>query len=361
MKKFYALLAVLSTAAQGAVLVGDSARGTEVFKSQNCVTCHSVNGEGGKAGPDLGKRASRGYTPSELTSLMWNHAPAMWSAMEKANVAKPKLNSQQAADLFAYFYAARYFERKGDAGRGREAFAKGGCSECHAIGGGGGAAGPAVVKWESVADPIELCRQMWNHSGKMREAMKAKGMRQPQLTAAEMNDITVYLQNLPATRGLKPQFQPAAPGTGEMLFELKGCKGCHHDANALVKGPQFRAASDFAAGMWNHSAKMQQRAEIRPEEMKRLVGYLWALQFANEGANAARGAKVFEARGCGNCHGKGIAPVLALGERATSYEMIAVLWDHGPAMHKEMKAKGIAWPRFESTEMADLLAHLRGR
>lgn len=361
MKELIILTAVFVAAAQGAMTIGDSQKGAELFKSQNCVTCHSVNGEGGKSGPDLGKRSSRGYTPSELTALMWNHAPQMWTAMDAAKITRPKLSSDQAADLFAFFFAARYFEQKGDAGRGRKAFADKGCAECHNISSTNGGGGPAVMKWESVSDSIELSRQMWNHSSKMREAMKAKSVKIPELTSMEMNDITVYLQNLPATRNLKPQFTPASPETGELLFQVKGCAGCHKDVNALAKPGGFRTASDFAASMWNHSAKMQVKSELRPEEMKRIVGYLWALQFAAEGGTAARGAKVFEAKGCNNCHGKGAERVLALGNRANSYEMISVLWGHGSEMQKQMAAKGIAWPRFQNTEMPDLLAYLKGR
>ena len=361
MKLWIALAAVFATAAQGAMTIGDSEKGAALFKSQNCVTCHSVNGEGGKTGPDLGKRSSRGYTPSELTALMWNHAPQMWTAMDAAKIARPKLDAAQAADLFAYFFAVRYFERKGDAARGRKSFAEKGCAECHNISSTNGAGGPPVLKWESVADPIELSRQMWNHSAKMREAMKAKSVKVQELTPVEMNDITVYLQNLPVTRNLKPQFAPGSPETGELLFQLKGCASCHKDVTSLAKPGGFRTASDFAASMWNHSSKMQIKSELRPEEMKRLVGYLWALQFASEGGTPARGAKVFETKGCINCHGKGAQRVLALGDRANSYEMIAVLWAHGPEMQKQMSSKSIVWPRFQNTEMVDLLAYLKGR
>lgn len=361
MKRSILALVLSGTVAHAAVLVGDSSRGAALFKSQNCDTCHSVNGEGGKLAPDLGKRSSRGYTPTDLAALMWNHAPQMWSAMEKANVTKPKLDSQQAADLFAYFFAARYFERKGDAGRGRQLFVSKGCSDCHNISSTNGLGGTPVLKWASVSDPIELARQMWNHSPKMRETMTAKGMKLPELTSIEMNDIAVYLQNLPQTKNLKPEFAPAAPSTGEALFVAKGCAGCHKGDNSLTRKTSLRTASEFAASMWNHSGKMKQQSELRPEEMRSLVGYIWALQFANEGGTAARGQRVFENRGCNNCHGKGSAPNLALGDRANSYEIISVLWVHGPSMQKEMTSKGIKWPRFENTDMADLLAYLKTR
>ena len=38
--------------------------------------------------------------------------------------------------------------------------------------------------------------------------------------------------------------------------------------------------------------------------------------------------------------------------------MVSVLWQHGPSMLDQMKTKGIAWPRFEGTQMADLIAYL---
>lgn len=359
MKSIVIWIAALSCTAQGAVVIGDSVRGAELFKSQNCVTCHSVNGDGGKSAPDLGKRSSRGYAPSELAALMWNHAPKMWSAMDEAKISRPKISTAQAADLFAYFYAVRFFDKRGDAGRGRQVFVGKGCADCHNITSGNSTGGPPVLKWESVGDPIELARQMWNHSATMKEQMKAKGIKTPTVTAAEMNDISVYLQNLPQTRNLKPQFSPASAETGEVLFQAKGCTSCHKGAQSLPKAGTFQSSADFAAAMWNHPGKTKQGSELRPEEMKRLVGFLWAKQFEQEGGTAAKGAKVFESKGCATCHASGAAPKLALGARANSYEMIAVLWGHGPSMQKEMKGKGVAWPRFENTEMADLLAHLR--
>ena len=86
------MLFVFSLSAATAVtLPGDSDRGKEVFRAQKCIACQSVNGEGGKSAPDLGKSAGRGLTPSSMAGLMWNHAPAMWSAIEKQGLAKPEL------------------------------------------------------------------------------------------------------------------------------------------------------------------------------------------------------------------------------------------------------------------------------
>ena len=147
---------------------GDARRGEALFRSQGCVQCHSVNGKGGTAAPDLAKRIDRNFTPTVMASLMWNHAPAMWEAMKKNGVTKTSLSPEAASDLFAYFVSARYFERSGDAARGKQTFAAKHCADCHGITSSPMAAAPPVAKWESLAEPVVLAQQMWNHGAKMR-------------------------------------------------------------------------------------------------------------------------------------------------------------------------------------------------
>lgn len=349
-----ALICVCCTVASAATIPGDSKAGAQLFTTQKCVTCHSVQGQGGSTAPDLGKRGSRGYTPVDMAALMWNHAPQMWSAMDKAGIAKPKLTPAMASDLFAYFYAARYFEPAGDAGRGRKLFVDKKCSDCHNVTGSNPGGGNPVMNWQSVADPIELARQMWNHAPQMREAMAKKKVAVPQITAVEMNDIIVYLQNLPQTKNLKPEFAPASAETGETLFQAKGCGSCHKDLSVLGKKATMRTMADLAAAMWNHTAQMgATQTQLRPEEMKRLVGYIWALQFNEHGGNADRGKKVFTEKGCSGCHAQGV-PVKP---PVDAYKVVAALWTHGPDMQKQMMTKKVTWPRFEGTQMADLLSY----
>jgi mono/diheme cytochrome c family protein len=348
---FLAACASVVCLAATAVIPGDARKGAELFQSQKCVTCHSVNGEGGKTAPDLGRKSGKKFMPSDLAALMWNHAPAMWSAMDKAGIQRPSLNNEQAADLFAYFYAARYFDQPGDAGRGRKLFVAKSCSTCHNLSSGG--QGPPVSNWDSVVDPIELARQMWNHSGKMREAMSGSKTAFPTLTGAEMNDIIVYLQNLPQTKNLKPNFSPASAETGETLFQVKGCASCHKDVTHWSTLAIHNSPSDLAAAMWNHAADMKQTpTDLRPEEMRRLVGYLWSVQHTVEGGNAAAGHKVYAEKGCQGCHGDKV-PIKT---DASAYNMVASLWAHGPTMLQEMKTKSVAWPHFTGVEMANLLA-----
>jgi cytochrome c2 len=352
-----ALGAALAMAASGAT-VGDAARGRELLSSQQCLTCHKVGAEGGSRGPSLSRLGGRNFTQAQLAAEMWNHAPEMWASMEAARTAPPRITTEGAADLFAYFFMARFFEARADVQRGKQLFESKGCAECHRLKESASSVGPAVERWASVGDPIELGRQMWNHAAKMNAAAKAKGGKAPRLTAAEMNDIAAFAGGVAKVKQSQAQYAPASPSTGETLFEVKGCAGCHKGANSLPRPGSRRTTAEFAAAMWNHSSQMKQTSEIREEEMKRLVGYLWAKQFAQEAGDAQKGARVWEAKGCGSCHGKS-APKMTHGEEVSSYGMVAVLWRHGPEMLRQMQAKNIAWPRFAASEMGDLIAYVK--
>jgi mono/diheme cytochrome c family protein len=342
-------------AAASPSLNGDATRGAALFQSKNCVTCHSVAGQGAKTAPDLGRRGGSGFTPTSLAAMLWNHAPRMWGALAKSSV-KVDLTPQDSADMFAYFYAARYMDPPGDAGRGKALFTSKRCAECHALDGATG--DKRGMKWEALADPIELGRQMWNHAPLMRAAMEKKGGKPPTLTAGEMNDMLVYLRGLPQAKGIKPVFQPASAETGEMLFQAKGCADCHKGTQTLAKRVAFRTVSDFSAAMWNHAGVMKQSGELRPEEMKRLVGYVWELQFAADTGDAARGAKVFTAKACAGCHTSGPGPKIA-GAVPDAYTLIGSLTQHAPGMIQKMDASKQAWPSIKDGEMHDLLAYLR--
>src|SRR5437764_15117778 len=112
------LVALAAHAAVLPIVPGDSARGAKLFESEQCIRCHAVNGRGGKIGLDLGRIVNRSYTPAQLTFTMWNHAPVMWAAMEGAGIERPKLSPEGAADLFAFFYSAHFFDKPGDTARG---------------------------------------------------------------------------------------------------------------------------------------------------------------------------------------------------------------------------------------------------
>lgn len=341
---------------------GDPSRGAQIFKQYKCVACHAVDGEGGKSAPDLGKRNARAYTPTAMASAMWNHAAGMWTAMQKAGIRRPQLTVEQVADLFAYFAQGRYFDPPGDAGRGKTLWKQKGCAACHGIGSPAAGGIKAVRDWGVVNDPIALAQAMWNHSTAMTSAMNQKKAPRPVLTSQDLSDILVFLQNQPGAKGLKGQFAPASAETGKMLFAVKGCEKCHSGKNTLVDKVSGRSMTDFAAAMWNHGPKMGVALpELRSEEMRRLVGYLWSIQYFEPRGDAGRGKLVWERKLCASCHDvpqSGAPDLKAKGAAFSSFSMVAGLWQHGEGMLGRMAAKKQDWQRMTPSEVSDLIAYL---
>ncbi len=341
----------------------DSARGADLFASLSCAQCHAAGGRGGGA-PDLSRLADRNFTPSALAATMWNHAPAMWNAMGRANVRIPEVGEQAAADLFAYFYSTRFFEKPGDAARGRRLFTERGCASCHGLTAELRAGAPPVSGWKDLNHPLALSEAMWNHMPVMLQAVRAKQVAWPALSGQDLTDLLVYLRNLPAAHGLEPRFDITAGERGPALFQSKGCAGCHAPERTplggLIRG---RTLTDIAAAMWDHAPRMTQLnappARFQPGEMRELLSYIWARQFFEDARDPARGRRVFVAKRCAGCHEAGGAPKLpAPGHRYSGPAMIAALWHHGPAMLATMTKQGVAWPRLEAADMSGLIAYL---
>ena len=359
------LLAILTAASTiaAATVEMDSGRGERVFESEGCSQCHAINGKGGHIGPDLGRAIDRSFTPALLASTMWNHAPTMWATMTKQNVKRGGLNEQAAADLFAYFYSVRFFEKPGDAGRGKRLFHEKTCDACHGLTNSPNAAAPPVAKWQSLGDPIELTQAMWNHSGAMYAEFQHKKLSWPQLSAQDLSDLLVYFRNLPGTPARQSTFITTSGSHGEALFDSKGCKACH-DASSLLLRTSLdgRTLTDVAAALWDHQPRMRTPpAHFEPNEMRELLSYLWANQFFSVSGSAERGKKIFVAKRCATCHDDPASGAPDLSKRLEAVNgstMVSVLWLHGPQMLEQMKAKGIKWPRFEAKEMSDVIAYL---
>lgn len=360
---FLYLTAVAACAAELPVIPGDSTRGAKLFENEQCIRCHAVNGRGGKIGLDLGRTVNRNYTPAQLTSTMWNHAPVMWAAMEGAGIERPKLTPEGAADLFAFFYSAHFFDKAGDAGRGKSLFDARKCGVCHGITQSRAESAPAVVQWESLADPIHLAQQMWNHSFRMRQAFERRHIAWQALTTDELNDILAWLRTAPEVQHLVSHFANTSGAGGEQIFVGKGCAGCHKGALALEDRLKNMTLLDIAVDMWNHAPRMMQPPPpLTQDEMRQLLSFLWMRQFVYPGGDIPHGKQVFQERKCADCHAGGTHGAPQLPGQARKYSevsIISALWRHGPQMLHRMKEAGIGWPQFRNAqEVADLIAYL---
>jgi mono/diheme cytochrome c family protein len=351
--------------AQTPDFTADSARGERLFETLACVQCHSVNGKGGTAAPDLGRMIDRGFTSATLAATMWNHAPGMWAAMRDRQIAAGELDQQAAQDLMAFFYAARFFEKPGDAGRGKRAFESDGCAGCHGVNSSPNAAAKPVAQWTALADPIALVEAMWNHRAEMQAASASKGAPLPAIGAQDLTDMLVYLRNLPATRDQTGSFRIAAGSAGDAVFQSAGCARCHPSVAALALSVQGKTLTEIAAEMWNHAPRMAAAGApsvpLAPGQMRDLIGSFWAAKFFTDSGRPASGSRVFVAKNCALCHNDAAsgAPRLPIQGRSFSgASMVSALWRHGTRMLDLMKSRNIAWPRFDGSQMADLIAYL---
>ena len=369
MKRFGKLLGLIAAAGAGfcatrSLTLGDSDRGKELFRARSCIVCHSINGVGGQSAPDLGRIAERGFSPYSLAGRLWNHAPVMWAAMEREGIARPELSRQEASDLFACFFAARYFESPGNARRGGQLFRSKRCAGCHGIKSPIREGVQPVAAWQSMEDPIALASEMWNHSVEMRRELDRSHTAYPQLSSQELTDMLVYLRGCVGNRGRSAEFSPASAVDGRTLFAAKGCAACHTGNRALEARPTRYSLTDFSAAMWNHPLRISsQPPELTYEEMRRLVGYLISLQFFEERGDRERGKRLFVTKRCATCHdnpANGAPARSDLAGRMTSFDLAAALWKHGPAMLDQMRGQNLAWPQFAGDEMADLTAYLHG-
>jgi mono/diheme cytochrome c family protein len=361
----------LAVSLHAAAVSADSARGAQVFELQGCVQCHSLNGVGPSIGTDLGLIADRGFTPAALAATMWNHAPAMWVETKLRTVARPAMDEQQAADLFAFFYSLRFFEQPGDAGRGKSLFASKQCAACHGIDEplSGEKTVKPVAEWTTASDPLALIETMWNHSAAMRDEMARRKIRLPQLTGQDLADLLIYTRRAAKRPAVTPVFQPAAPDAGKTLFESKRCIACHGAMTHFLSTDVHDATlTDIAADMWNHGLDMSLRnTTFAPGEMRRIAEYIWFSRTIEGAGEVGRGAQVFAAKKCGVCHddkasgAPSLPGLTANGKYFSGATMVSSLTRHGPAMLDKMKEKHLPWPHFSADEMSSLIAYLNTR
>jgi hypothetical protein len=144
--------------------------------------------------------------------------------MKKKGIVKSEMTPDIAADLFAYFVSARFFDRPGDAGRGKADFTELHCAACHGISTAIPGGGPPVVKWESLADPLVLVEQMWNHGAEMRAAFAKRKFPWAAITGQQLICRTISISRQPVR--VKSCFNPraASPATAALPRRSTSCR-----------------------------------------------------------------------------------------------------------------------------------------
>lgn len=210
------LLAFLSGPAEplpDVSLLGDPVVGWNLYQSKGCARCH-LRGETGKSvGPDF-STGSWYKTATEIAGAMWNHQPAMWKRMVELNIALPRFEGNEMADVITYLYLLRSTKELGDPLHGREVFTRGHCTQCHE----GGGPGPVLATVDGLDTPIHLAAAMWNHGPRMHDFLTNAGMAWPTFEAGEVRDLVAFLRYRKpdlVIKGYGPGNGPAPEQVGE--------------------------------------------------------------------------------------------------------------------------------------------------
>jgi len=173
---------------------------------------------------------------------------------------------------------------------------------------------------------------------------------------------------------------PLDPLTGRRVFLEKGCPVCHAvwgEGGDL--GPDlgrqgvWHSVMQLAGTFWNHSPemieKMRERRMPRPaiggEEMADLAAFLYFLNYFDPPGDAAKGERLFVAKGCARSHAVGGSKV-DIGPRLDKFKnlpspvfLAAAMWKSGPAMASTMAEMRVPRPELRGTELADILAYIQ--
>lgn len=346
-------------------------QGSLVFRAKGCIHCHSVNGDGGKIGPDLGRRNTATTLPKLITG-MWNHAPTMWERMRTDGIDYPSLNYEEVAQVLAYIYMARHVDAPGDPDQGRAIFADKRCGRCHST------AATHEAKIRDIAlpgnpeGPIGWSAALWNRAPVMLQAAEHKKIAWPQFQGHDLRDVYAFA-------GQNSTAPPLGdPERGWRAFQQKSCAACHSIRGAYqLQGPNLgpeqplpETFSELSGLMLTHFPQMQKAMavqgirspELSRQEMTDIFAFLYSLRYVEPAGSPQVGASVFVWRGCSRCHGEHAqgtshAPSLR-GHSYNSITLAVVLWHHGQRMYAETRKVGLGWPTLQEEDVGDLLAFL---
>lgn len=347
-------------------------RGWEVFLSKGCIRCHSVWGQGGQIGPDLGRSRLGRLSEGELMVELWNSIPRMWAKMEEEKIPFVAISKEEMGDLFSFLFFLRYMDKEGDPRQGRLAMAHYRCQECHTLSGEGGKVGPDLAHWAEFTNPVVWTQKMWRAAPEMTKAMEAKDMKWPTFQPGDMVNMIAYVRSVSTSRE-KISLGLGSPSLGAELTKTKNCVACHGKGGSAPDLADLDIPADpaeAAVQFLNHAPQMLEEmkklgiepVKLESQELAHVLAYLLSLKYLDRPGDPARGRALFTSAGCINCHGKGTesAPELAKMHPEGSVTYLShALWNKGHHMLKEMTAQGNSWPNFTRKEMLDLLAFLR--
>jgi cytochrome c2 len=179
------------------LLPADPNRGWKLFREKGCISCHALRGQGGSAGPDLGSDRPLPPTLTQVAGQMWNHSPAMWSAMKKQHLPRPTFEGREMADVIAFLYSMRSYALGGSPYVGKELFNERKCSHCHGPEALGGEGGPTLRQSGKLFTPVTMARALWSHGPNMYRKSQQLGVGWPTMKEGDLEHLLAFLNAPP--------------------------------------------------------------------------------------------------------------------------------------------------------------------
>lgn len=270
----------------------------------------------------------------------------------------------------------------GDPQQGIELFFSRGCVTCHSAFGEETNNAPHLEKTPvGHLSAAQMAAAMWNHAPQMWEQMEAEPLALPAMSREEMTDLFAFLYSV------RYFDEPGNPDRGKALLAEKNCIACHAiqgegepDGPDLTEGVRYANPVLWAQKMWNHAPSMERMVEdkgihwpeFRDTDLVDIFSYIRSVGPPQKTrvylipADPQAGATLFSKKGCSACHAAGTGGERAgpdFGENGTPLpktltRFAQLMWNHEPAMRREMLTKKISRSTFSEREMADLIAFL---
>jgi mono/diheme cytochrome c family protein len=317
------------------------------------------------------------------TNSLWNHRArdaGVEPPREETGVPALKRRTIPALSLLMMLGALAVAAEgpfEGDPFRGRELLSEKLCMQCHSVWGHGGLLGPDMATAVVGKSRLDLVGDFWNHTPRMIDAMATRGHSWPTLDRGEMADLLSYLYYL------RLFDEPGDAGRGAITYSQLRCPTCHSIGatgetlgGPLDKFSAYPSAVMLAQAMWNAGPRMQQAqlgrwtaiSTFARTEMADIQAYIRARGLRSNRQvellplpEPSTGAAIFRAKRCISCHRPGGGEGPDLGSSTldmTVSEIGGMLWNHSYTMNDWMRERGIPFPRFNGTEMADLISYL---
>ncbi len=175
-------------------LRGGAERGWNVFEKK-CMRCHSVGGNGGRIGPELGPDYNLPQGAAQFAAVLWNHAPSMLKHAREASTTMPELEGAEIRDVQTFLNSLQYFEPRGSRFLGERVFTERGCARCHGTSAEGTREGPKLRAGSEAFTTTSLASALWMHGPEMHTQAQRLGVAWPTLESTDIGDLISFLNH----------------------------------------------------------------------------------------------------------------------------------------------------------------------